>query len=127
MTSQTKSHPKIDYGVILTLILLMLSSLIVIYSAQTTCQYGKNFVLLPQVMWCSSIHWFACRWIVCVKNKWPENGGYFLNVSKALFNPNNIVKDFELVTTKNKTSRRIIDIENQWMIPYGGLSYTMNP
>lgn len=40
-----------------------------------------------------------------------EDGSYFLNTTKTLYNPNNIVKDYTLVTTKNKTSRRIIDID----------------
>ncbi len=40
-----------------------------------------------------------------------EDGSYFLNITKTLYNPNNIVKDYTLVTTKNKTSRRVIDID----------------
>lgn len=40
-----------------------------------------------------------------------EDGTYFLNINKTLYNPKNILKDYKLVTTKNKTSRRIIDID----------------
>lgn len=50
MTSQKKQIPKIDYGIILTLMLMMIASLIIIFSAQTTGQYKTNFVL-QQVMW----------------------------------------------------------------------------
>ncbi|RWR13130.1 rod shape-determining protein RodA [Siminovitchia fortis] len=50
MTSQRKQIPKIDYGIILTLMLMMIASLIIIYSAQTTGQYKQNFVL-QQIMW----------------------------------------------------------------------------
>lgn len=39
-----------------------------------------------------------------------EEGTYFLKISKTLYNPKNIIKDYKLVTTKNKTSRRTIDI-----------------
>ena len=44
MTSPKKAIPKIDYGIILTLILMTLASLIAIYSAQSTGQYVANFV-----------------------------------------------------------------------------------
>ena len=50
MTSPKKAIPKIDYGIILTLILMTLASLIAIYSAQSTGQYVANFVK-QQVMW----------------------------------------------------------------------------
>lgn len=50
MTSPKKPIPKIDYGIILTLMLMALVSFIAIYSAQTTDQYGANFVL-QQAMW----------------------------------------------------------------------------
>ncbi|MFD1708608.1 FtsW/RodA/SpoVE family cell cycle protein [Siminovitchia sediminis] len=50
MASPRRNIPKIDYGIILTLMLMMIISLIVIYSAQTTGQYGTNFVL-QQVVW----------------------------------------------------------------------------
>ncbi|MFS0644499.1 rod shape-determining protein RodA [Siminovitchia sp. 179-K 8D1 HS] len=50
MTSQKKPIPKLDYGIILTVMLMMIASVIVIYSAQTTGQYDRNFVL-NQIMW----------------------------------------------------------------------------
>ncbi len=50
MTSQRRQIPKIDYGIILTLMLMMIASLVIIYSAQTTGQYEQNFVL-QQVFW----------------------------------------------------------------------------
>lgn len=50
MTSPKKTVPKIDYGIVLTIMLMMLASLIIIYSAQTTGQYGRNFVL-QQIIW----------------------------------------------------------------------------
>ncbi|MEK3887815.1 FtsW/RodA/SpoVE family cell cycle protein [Bacillus sp. FSL K6-3431] len=50
MTSQKKTIPKIDYGIILTLMLLTIFSLISIYSAQSTGQYLDNFIK-KQLMW----------------------------------------------------------------------------
>ena len=50
MTSQKKSTPKLDYGIILTLMLMVIVSLVVIYSAQSTGQYEVNFVL-QQAVW----------------------------------------------------------------------------
>jgi len=50
MTSQKTPIPKIDYGLILTLMLMTIASLIAIYSAQSTGQYVANFVV-QQVMW----------------------------------------------------------------------------
>ncbi|WP_062109342.1 FtsW/RodA/SpoVE family cell cycle protein [Bacillus niameyensis] len=50
MTSSKKTIPKIDYGIILTLMLLALVSLISIYSAQKTGQYKTNFVP-QQIKW----------------------------------------------------------------------------
>ncbi len=50
MTSQKKIIPKIDYGIILTLMLMAIVSLIAIYSAQSTDQYLTNFVV-EQVKW----------------------------------------------------------------------------
>ncbi|MBW8349916.1 rod shape-determining protein RodA [Bacillus sp. IITD106] len=51
MTSQKKPIPKIDYGIILTLMLLTIVSLITIYSAQKTEQYGSTNFVMQQVMW----------------------------------------------------------------------------
>ncbi|MCR2823093.1 FtsW/RodA/SpoVE family cell cycle protein [Lederbergia panacisoli] len=51
MTSQKKPVPKIDYGIILSLMLLTIVSLITIYSAQKTQQYGSTNFVLQQVMW----------------------------------------------------------------------------
>lgn len=50
MTSQKKPIPKIDYGIILTLMLMTIVSLIAIYSAQSTGQYVDNFIK-KQLMW----------------------------------------------------------------------------
>lgn len=50
MTSQKKQIPKLDYGIVLTLMLMALVSLIAIYSAQASDQYLANFAL-QQVMW----------------------------------------------------------------------------
>ncbi|MCJ8009389.1 FtsW/RodA/SpoVE family cell cycle protein [Lederbergia wuyishanensis] len=51
MTSQKKPLPKIDYGLILTLMLLTIVSLITIYSAQKTGQYGNRNFVIDQIMW----------------------------------------------------------------------------
>ncbi|MBS4178511.1 FtsW/RodA/SpoVE family cell cycle protein [Lederbergia citrea] len=50
MTSQNKLIPKIDYGIILSLMLMAIVSFAAIYSSQSTGQYVANF-LLQQVMW----------------------------------------------------------------------------
>ncbi|RLQ96579.1 rod shape-determining protein RodA [Falsibacillus albus] len=50
MTSQQNSTSKIDYGLVLSLMLMFIVSCISIYSAQQTGQYSGNF-LLKQVMW----------------------------------------------------------------------------
>lgn len=50
MTDQKKPIPKLDYGIILTLMLLAIVSFIAIYSAQSTDQYKANFVA-SQAQW----------------------------------------------------------------------------
>ncbi|WP_132003786.1 rod shape-determining protein RodA [Mesobacillus foraminis] len=50
MTSNQKNNTRLDYGLVMILFLLFLASCISIYSAQTTGQYGENF-LLKQVIW----------------------------------------------------------------------------
>ncbi|MBG9452351.1 cell cycle protein [Cytobacillus firmus] len=50
MTSNRYTPPKLDWGLVLILMLLFLVSAISIYSAQTTGQYTENF-LLKQVVW----------------------------------------------------------------------------
>ena len=41
---------KIDYGLLFIIFLLFVTSCLAIYSAQTTGQYGENFVV-KQIMW----------------------------------------------------------------------------
>lgn len=50
MTSNQKNNTRLDYGLVMILFLLFLASCISIYSAQTTGQYGENF-LLKQIVW----------------------------------------------------------------------------
>jgi len=50
MTSHNERNSRIDYGLVLILLMLFLVSCLAIYSAQTTGQYGENFVL-KQVVW----------------------------------------------------------------------------
>ncbi|MBD7939423.1 MULTISPECIES: FtsW/RodA/SpoVE family cell cycle protein [Cytobacillus] len=50
MTSKRTTTSRIDYTLVLILFLLFLVSCISIYSAQTTEQYGENF-LLKQIVW----------------------------------------------------------------------------
>lgn len=50
MTSRTTKTSKIDYGLVLTLMLMCLVSLVSIYSAQKSGQYTGNFVL-KQGLW----------------------------------------------------------------------------
>lgn len=50
MTSQKKITSRIDYGLVLSLMLLAIVSLIAIYSAQQSPQYNRNFAL-QQAFW----------------------------------------------------------------------------
>ncbi|MDQ0273014.1 rod shape-determining protein RodA [Cytobacillus purgationiresistens] len=50
MTSKRTTPPKLDYTLVLILFLLLIVSCISIYSAQTTGQYGENF-LIKQIVW----------------------------------------------------------------------------
>lgn len=50
MTSNRHTPPKLDWGLVLILMLLFLVSAISIYSAQSTGQYKENF-LLKQIVW----------------------------------------------------------------------------
>jgi rod shape determining protein RodA len=50
MTTNNQSTSKLDFGLVLILMLLFLASCISIYSAQTTGQYNDNF-FLKQVIW----------------------------------------------------------------------------
>ncbi|WP_338751249.1 FtsW/RodA/SpoVE family cell cycle protein [Bacillus sp. FJAT-52991] len=45
MTSPNQNSSRIDFGLILILLMLFVVSVVAIYSAQTTGQYGTNFVL----------------------------------------------------------------------------------
>ncbi|WP_100332241.1 FtsW/RodA/SpoVE family cell cycle protein [Bacillus xiapuensis] len=49
MTSPNQRSSRIDYGLILILLMLFVTSCVAIYSAQTTGQYGSNFVLKQMV------------------------------------------------------------------------------
>ena len=51
MNSEKKKLPKIDYGIIFTLILLTIFSLVTIYSAQTTAQYKESNFIMGQLRW----------------------------------------------------------------------------
>lgn len=50
MTSQNQSQSRIDYGLVFILLLLLITSLVAIYSSQSTGQYKENFVV-KQIMW----------------------------------------------------------------------------
>lgn len=50
MTSQKKITSRIDYGLVLSLMLLIIVSLIAIYSAQQSPQYNRNFAM-QQAFW----------------------------------------------------------------------------
>ncbi|RDI41407.1 rod shape-determining protein RodA [Falsibacillus pallidus] len=51
MTSQQNSTTKLDYGLILSLMLMCIVSCVSIYSAQKTGQYGSENFLLKQIFW----------------------------------------------------------------------------
>ncbi|UII55472.1 rod shape-determining protein RodA [Cytobacillus spongiae] len=50
MTSNKTTAPRLDFGLVSILLLLFIASCVSIYSAQTTGQYGENF-LLKQIVW----------------------------------------------------------------------------
>lgn len=50
MTSNENTTPKLDYTLVMILLLLFLASCTAIYSAQTTGQYKENF-LVKQILW----------------------------------------------------------------------------
>jgi rod shape determining protein RodA len=50
MTSKQNTNSRLDYGLVTILFLLFLASCLAIYSAQTTGQYGNNF-LLKQIVY----------------------------------------------------------------------------
>ncbi|KHD84946.1 FtsW/RodA/SpoVE family cell cycle protein [Heyndrickxia ginsengihumi] len=50
MSSQNNNGSKVDYGIVLTLLLLCVVSLVSIYSAQQSGQYHENFVI-KQIFW----------------------------------------------------------------------------
>lgn len=50
MEEQKKFSSRIDFSLVIILLLLCLTSLLAIYSAQTTDQYGENF-LVKQIFW----------------------------------------------------------------------------
>jgi rod shape determining protein RodA len=50
MTSHQKTTPRLDYSLVIILLLLFLASCIAIYSAQASGQYKDNF-LLKQIIW----------------------------------------------------------------------------
>lgn len=50
MTSNKNTQSRVDFNLIFILILLFLASCVAIYSAQSTGQYGENF-LLKQIVW----------------------------------------------------------------------------
>ncbi|GAE47242.1 cell division protein FtsW [Mesobacillus boroniphilus JCM 21738] len=51
MTSNQKTNSRLDYGLVMILILLFLASCVAIYSAQTTGQYGSENFLIKQIIW----------------------------------------------------------------------------
>ncbi|SEM63067.1 rod shape determining protein RodA [Mesobacillus persicus] len=50
MTSNQKNNSRLDFGLVLVLMLLFLASCVSIYSAQATGQYSENF-LAKQIVW----------------------------------------------------------------------------
>lgn len=50
MTTEKNSTSRFDFNLVFILFLLFIASCIAIYSAQSTGQYGENF-LLKQIVW----------------------------------------------------------------------------
>ena len=83
MTTNKQSASKLDFGLVLILMMLFLSSCIAIYSAQTTGQYNENF-LLKQIIWYIAGSGIIAAVIILDSEQWMKITWYVYGIGIAL-------------------------------------------
>jgi rod shape determining protein RodA len=83
MTTNKQSASKLDFGLVLILMLLFLSSCIAIYSAQTTGQYNENF-LLKQIIWYIAGSGIIAAVIILDSEQWMKITWYVYGIGIVL-------------------------------------------
>jgi rod shape determining protein RodA len=83
MSTNNQSSSKLDFGLVLILMLLFLSSCVAIYSAQTTGQYNENF-LLKQIVWYIAGSGIIAAVITLDSEQWMKITWYVYGIGIAL-------------------------------------------
>ena len=83
MTTNKQSASKLDFGLVLILMLLFISSCVAIYSAQTTGQYNENF-LLKQIIWYIAGSGIIAAVIILDSEQWMKITWYVYGIGIAL-------------------------------------------
>ena len=83
MSTNKQSSSKLDFGLVLILMMLFLSSCIAIYSAQTTGQYNENF-LVKQIVWYLAGSGIIAAVIILDSEQWMKITWYFYGIGIAL-------------------------------------------
>ena len=83
MTTNKQSASKLDFGLVLILMLLFISSCVAIYSAQTTGQYNENF-LLKQIVWYIAGSGIIAAVITLDSEQWMKITWYVYGIGIAL-------------------------------------------
>ena len=83
MSTNKQSASKLDFGLVLILMLLFISSCIAIYSAQTTGQYNENF-LLKQIIWYIAGSGIIAAVIILDSEQWMKITWYVYGIGIAL-------------------------------------------
>ena len=83
MSTNKQSASKLDFGLVLILMLLFISSCIAIYSAQTTGQYNENF-LLKQIIWYIAGSGIIAAVITLDSEQWMKITWYVYGIGIAL-------------------------------------------
>ena len=83
MSTNKQSSSKMDFGLVLILMLLFISSCIAIYSAQTTGQYNENF-LLKQIVWYIAGSGIIAVVIILDSEQWMKITWYVYGIGIAL-------------------------------------------
>ena len=83
MTTNKQSASKLDFGLVLILMLLFISSCVAIYSAQTTGQYNENF-LLKQIIWYIAGSGIIAAVVILDSEQWMKITWYVYGIGIAL-------------------------------------------
>ena len=83
MSTNNQSSSKLDFGLVLILMLLFISSCVAIYSAQTTGQYNENF-LLKQIVWYIAGSGIIAAVIILDSEQWMKITWYVYGIGIAL-------------------------------------------